>query len=169
MKIEIRKISFYERMSEETNCFVADLYINGKKVGICKNDGHGGCSEYHGDSKENDQIIREAEAYCKTLPKVKCGTMEWEQNLEDYIDQLLEDHLKAKAQKKVEKLMLTAILWGVPNSGCYTALKYAVPLTHVAKVQPIKLQETVNAIKFKYCCGNVQILNTNLKELGINV
>ncbi len=33
-------------MSEETNCFVADLYINGKKIGYVKNDGRGGCTDY---------------------------------------------------------------------------------------------------------------------------
>jgi hypothetical protein len=43
MKIELRKISFNERMSEETNCYAADLYVDGKKVGEVGNDGHGGC------------------------------------------------------------------------------------------------------------------------------
>jgi hypothetical protein len=172
MKIELKRISFNERMSEETNCFVADLYINGKNVGECKNEGHGGCTNYNGFSKENNEIIRQAEAYCKTLPKVKWKDMEWEQSLEGVIDQLLEDHLKAKfelkAQKKFEKLQQTSILWGVPNAGTYTRLPYSVPLSHVAKVQPQKLQERVNQIKEAYCVGGVVILNTNLKELGIN-
>jgi hypothetical protein len=40
--LELRKISFQERMSEETNCFVADIFKKGKKVGEAHNDGHGG-------------------------------------------------------------------------------------------------------------------------------
>ncbi len=173
MKIELKRISFNERMSEETNCFVADLHINGKKVGYCKNDGHGGCTDIHGDSKSDYQVIAEAEAYCKTLPKVKSGTFEWEQDLEWVVNMLLEDHLKAKfelkAKKKFEKLQLNSILWGVPNSGRYTRLPYSVPLSHVAKVQPQKLQEKINQIKEAYCGGDIVILNTNLKELGILV
>ena len=174
MKIEIKKISFNERMSEETNCFIADLYINGKNVGECKNEGHGGSTWCRGNSKEANVLIAEAEAYCKTLPKVKCGNIEWEQTLDGYIDQLLEDHLKAKfelkAKKKFEKLQLTSIVWGKPNTYGQMHLPYNIALSHVAKVQPEKLQERVNAIKTMYCTGgDVVILNTNLKELGINV
>jgi hypothetical protein len=123
MKIELKKISFSERMSEETNCFVADLYINGKNVGSCKNDGHGGCTDYYGSTLEDQKIIREAEAYCKTLPKVKFTDMEWEQSLEGVIDDLLTAHLKANAVKKFNKKMqkkyASAICYGkITNNGC---------------------------------------------------
>jgi len=163
MKIELKKISFNERMSEETNCFIADLYINGKKVGYCKNAGTGGCTDYNAYTSEDRKAIAEAEAHCKTIPNV------WESNLEGMIDQLLEDYLNAKAKKRINKLMEKAILWGVPNSGRYTMIKYIVPLSHVAKAQPQKLQETIDAIKKLHCAGNVQILNTNLEALGIQL
>jgi|JFJP01.1.fsa_nt_gi copper chaperone CopZ len=169
MKIELKRISFNERMSEETNCFSADLYIDGKKVGSCKNDGRGGCTNYGGNSTADYDIIKEAEAYCKTLPKVKSSfdNFEFEQSLESVIDELLEEYLKAKEKSKVQKLMEKAILWGVPDSGRYTMIKYNIPLSHVANVRLKKLQETVDAIKIKHCAGNVQILNTNLEALGI--
>jgi len=67
MKIELRKISFNERMSEETNCFVADLYINDKKVGYVKNDGCGSQTDYRGNSHANNETIRKAEAYLQNL------------------------------------------------------------------------------------------------------
>ena len=88
MKIELKKISFYERMSEETNCFAADLYINGKKVGECKNDGQGGCTDYYGSTLENNQLIREAENYFKTLPQVKAEGLNfmYQPTLENAID-----------------------------------------------------------------------------------
>ena len=60
MKIELKKISFSERMSDETNCFIADLYINGKKVGECNNDGRGGCTNYGGNTKEGIYITTRA-------------------------------------------------------------------------------------------------------------
>ena len=96
MKIELKKIIFNEQMSEETNCFFAELYINGKKVGYVKNTGQGGQTHYNGYTKEDNETIREAEVYCKTLPKVKYGNSEWENSLEYVIDHLFEDWIMAK-------------------------------------------------------------------------
>ena len=169
MKIELKKISFNERMSEETNCFIADLYINGKKVGYVKNDGHGGCTDYRGNSKEDNVLIREAEAYCKTLPKVKYGEHEFGQDLESVVNTLLEDHLKAKERKKMEKYMLTGILFGIPNSGSYSRIDYKHSLSALAKVNHLALQARVNQIKERYCTKGEVILNTNLTELGISI
>lgn len=39
---ELKKLKFHEDMSEETPCFSADLYENGKLVAHASNDGHGG-------------------------------------------------------------------------------------------------------------------------------
>jgi len=168
MKIELKKISFNERMSQETNCFIADLYINGKKVGYAKNEGHGGCTDYRGDSKEGNVLIAEAEKYFLSLPKVKPNGYNFmlQPTLEGAIDEQLEDFLKAKAQKKMEKQMLTAILFGVPNGYSYTMIKYSSPL---ASMTTIGLQTRVNDAIRKYCIGGVVILNTNLKELGVTV
>ena len=47
MQIELKNIKFFEAMSEETNAFVADVYVNKVKVAYAKNDGHGGCTFYH--------------------------------------------------------------------------------------------------------------------------
>lgn len=58
-------------MSEETNCFAADLYINDKKVGEYKNDSQGDSTNYYSNSPENNQIIREVEEYFKLLSKAK--------------------------------------------------------------------------------------------------
>lgn len=168
MKIELKKISFSERMSEETNAFTADLYINGKKVGYCKNTGCGGCTDYYGDSKEANQVIREAEAYFLSLPKVKPNGYDFmlQPTLENAIDEQLELYLKAKADKKMQKLMEKAIIWGNPNGDGYTYMNYKQPLSNI----PVfNLQKLVDNVKAKYIKGNVVILNTNLKELGINI
>lgn len=47
MKIEIKNISYSERMSEETSCFSADLWVDGKKIGVISNRGTGGCDDFH--------------------------------------------------------------------------------------------------------------------------
>lgn len=42
MKIELKKISFSEKLSQETNAYSAELYVDGKPIAICSNDGWGG-------------------------------------------------------------------------------------------------------------------------------
>jgi hypothetical protein len=170
MNIELKKISFNERMSEETNCFVADLYIDGKKVGYCKNNGHGGCTDIHGNSKDDFTVIAKAKEYCKTLPKEKMFGKEFEQTLEDVVDKKLEEYLKAKQKAKAEKKMLkqqlTGILFGVPDGDRYSYYNYKQPLDYFSTSA---LQTLVNQVRDKHCTDGVEILNTNLKELGVTL
>jgi hypothetical protein len=173
MKIELKKISFSERMSEETNCFVADLFINGKKVGECKNDGHGGCTDYHGITKEDNVLIKEAEAYCKALPKVKYHDMIWEQSLEGVIDDLLTAHLKAKDlqkfNKKMQKKYATAICYGkITNNGCEFATTYWKGRT-LAQIPLDVLQKTYDNVKATKLQNGDIILNDNLEALGVKL
>lgn len=168
MKIELKKIEYNERMSEETLCFVADLYINGKKVGYCKNDGRGGCTDYNGHTKEDNQIIADAENYCKTLPKAKVDgyDFEYQPTLESMIDDQFTLWLKKREEKKMQKLMETAILIGKPNAGIYSYFKQKRKLYEFPVNQ---LQEFINKIKTKHCTDGKVILNTNLTKLGINI
>ena len=165
MKIELKSIKFSEAMSEETNAFTANLYINGKKVGYCKNQGHGGCTDYNADSPEQRPVIAEAEAYCKALPKTKWKNMEFDQSLESVIDQLLENWLKARETKKFERKMTKAIMVGIPDSSSYGIYRFKVALS---KIPTAQLQASVGRIHAKLHKGEV-ILNTNLTALGINV
>lgn len=170
MKIELKNVSFNERMSEETNCYVANLYINGKRVGYVKNDGQGGQTDYHGNSMEDSVIIRQAELYCQKLPKIKSEqyNFEYQPSLESVIDDLFENWLKAKETKKMEKTMKTAILYGVPNGLSYTRISWSknTPLSAI----PVNiLQNTVDKIKKEKCVNGVEILNTNLQALGVNI
>ena len=164
MKIELKKIYFSERMSEETNCFAADLYINGKKVGYVKNDGQGGCTDYHGYTKEDNEIIRKAEEYCKTLPDVTSHGYVLKQNLELVIDTLFEEHiiakLKAKEEKKMQKLFQTAIVFGKPNAPQYRYMNFKQPLSSIPMS---KLVFYVAKVVSDHCRDGVQLLNTNFK------
>ena len=165
-KITLKKISFYERMSEETNCFAADLYINGKKVGEAKNDGQGGCTNYYGNSIENNEVIRQAEMYFKSLPmQTSEHGFNYKPSLEFAIDDQFELYLKTKEEKRKLKLMETAILIGKPDSVSYMYFKQKRKLSDF----PINiLQSFVSSLKAKYCTDGNVILNTNLKQLGIN-
>jgi hypothetical protein len=164
MKIELKKIEFSERMSEETNCFVADLYINGSKAGYVKNDGHGGQTDYRADSPELRPVIAEAEEYCKTLPDIDYGTFTLPSSLEHVIDQLFEDWIVAKERRKKERKMQTCILVGKPDAMMYSYYNFKRPLSSIPKAT---LELNIKRIKEKHR-GEV-ILNTNLAELGVQV
>jgi hypothetical protein len=65
MNITLKNIQHAAFASEETDCFKATVYIDGKKVGTVSNDGHGGCNMY-----EPWQIGKTLNEYGKTLPPI---------------------------------------------------------------------------------------------------
>tara|TARA_Y100000004_G_C8870256_1_gene392989 strand:+ start:53 stop:520 length:468 start_codon:yes stop_codon:yes gene_type:complete len=44
--IQVKNVKIHMDMSEETLCFSASVYMNGKRVGTASNRGHGGCNDY---------------------------------------------------------------------------------------------------------------------------
>ena len=107
MNIELRKISFNARLSEETNAFVADIYLDGKKVGDARNSGHGGSTLISPRSLEI-----QLDEYAKTLPMIVTDLPGLNQGEEFYsyaqtgesiIDGLLNDHLVTKELTRLLK------------------------------------------------------------------
>lgn len=117
MKIELKNFKYSEWNSEETNCFRSDLFLNGKKVGVCFNEGHGGPTGYHGIEHHWSQTIKDMEEYCKTLPpivytKEKDGhDFTIDMTLEHFIDELVMEQLDKKSQKKKEKDMSKGVVF----------------------------------------------------------
>jgi hypothetical protein len=111
MKIELRNIKRAAFASEETHCFEATIYIDGKRAGDVRNDGHGGPNFYQPFALET----RLAE-YAATLPPVAMdmgdGTTEtYPQDADILIGDLLEDHLLAKDLKRAmtNKILFTKV------------------------------------------------------------
>lgn len=71
MKLELKNIKHTEWASEETHCYQAALYVDGKPVAIVSNDGHGGCDrdydhpKFKGDYRATMKAVHD---YFKTLP-----------------------------------------------------------------------------------------------------
>lgn len=173
MKIELKRIQYSSRLSEETNAFAADLYINDIKAGEAKNEGHGGPTHYYARNEQGRQLITEAEAYCKNLPPVKYafGRREgsYDMNLEHYIDDLLENHLDErelqKFKNKMNKDMLKGIVIGVPNANAYSAWSFNTSIDQIL-AHPRGTEQLTNEIKKlipKLTDGKI-ILNTNIPE-----
>lgn len=138
MKIELKNIQHSPSLSEETEAFTANLYIDGVHVGFAKNQGHGGPTDYHAIKPEFDSVIAQAEAYCKGLPPDVYpsviddgGPMVIEMNLENFIDKLLSEHLKQKDVARLRRLQAKQILFGNIDSGTIAGIAYRRPLAEI--------------------------------------
>lgn len=99
-RLSIKNVEFSERLSEETNAFAADVYLDNKKFASAKNDGHGG-STFIQPYPNGREMYKEAEAYAEGLPKIKVSeTFSLDMNLEHAVDELFEQWLKTRDFKK---------------------------------------------------------------------
>ena len=78
MKLELKNIKHTEWASEETHCYQASLYVDGKPVAIVSNDGHGGCDrdydhpKFKGDYRATMKAVHD---YFKTLPNTDASDL----------------------------------------------------------------------------------------------
>jgi len=63
MNITLKNIKHIPRLSEETECFTASIYIDGVKKGEASNRGCGGCTDIH-----PRELAESIHNYAKTLP-----------------------------------------------------------------------------------------------------
>lgn len=126
MVITLKNIYVGERLSRETMAFQATLYINGYRVGVITNDGHGCPNMYRPLDDKGVMLIRQAEDWCRKLPPmVLADTMSdgkpvtIPMELEIYLDNIITDWLMkkdiGKFRRKAEKKMSSAIVFGVPD------------------------------------------------------
>jgi hypothetical protein len=100
----LKNIKVCEWASEETTCFTATLYMNGKRLGEVRNDGQGGCNYYDFNTKEIKTI---AEEYLWNAHVDFCKEYNFEPqekdtfhfSLDPMIDNLLDQHDLAKQVK----------------------------------------------------------------------
>lgn len=96
MRVELKNIKHYESLSEETNCFQATIYIDGKRAGEASNRGHGdpiNILPY--------DLHKTLNEYAKTLPPLDYEGIQIEQDAEIIIGNLLTDWLISQDLKKL--------------------------------------------------------------------
>ena len=100
MKLELKSIKNAQWKSEETHCYNANLYVDGKPFAIVGNHGQGGA-----DSEDQDprfkgnwsEKLREVEQYCREAYKFKGYKDVWiNGSMEHACHVLMEDHLERK-------------------------------------------------------------------------
>ena len=105
MKLELKNIEHTAWASEETHCYQASLYVDGKPFALVSNDGRGGCDRDYAHPKfkgDYFDMFRSVEAHFKSLPN---DPSEWnedgmEQRLEFWCADQVNDWLSARELKK---------------------------------------------------------------------
>jgi hypothetical protein len=109
MKIELKSFKYFSSLSEETNAFTADVFVNGKKIAYAKNDGHGGCTFYSAYPNQIEKL-KAVEEYVKSLPELNYQGLKIKMNLESFIDNLVDNKVnELETKKAITKLKTQCI------------------------------------------------------------
>jgi hypothetical protein len=57
--VQLKNLKVHDDMSEETMCFSANMYFNGKFAGNCSNDGRGGCARVYAEYEFRQYVHNE--------------------------------------------------------------------------------------------------------------
>lgn len=127
MQIELKNIKHAAFASQETNCFEATIYVDGRKAGSARNEGQGGSTFI-----EPRSLEQQLNDYAKTLPKTvtdfpdpqdKSKRFEYEQSAETLIDDLLVEWLLRRDLKRLLKKKVVYTKKGMPGVFSTKALK----------------------------------------------
>lgn len=108
MKLELKNIKIGPG-SEETIQFTAELYVEDKFAAYCDNTGKGGCTDIRGYEPGQKELLKQAEAYCKTLPHVTFGENSYPVTLEDWVDSEVYKFENKRHFKKEQKRILNGV------------------------------------------------------------
>jgi hypothetical protein len=105
MRLELKNIKIVKALSEETLCFTALAYVEGKKTFYVSNRGHGGCHEYtEVDCKPDTRARFDAiDAWAKSLPPEQFQGMELPRDLDSLIDEALHEYELRQTLKRITK------------------------------------------------------------------
>jgi len=104
MKFELKNIKYCEWKSEETHCYQATLYIDGKPLFLVGNDGYGGPDsiDTFGNKRWKDAqpMFDKMMKYIKGMPKIKTDWGEMNNDLDIICHDLLVKHLEKRDMKR---------------------------------------------------------------------
>lgn len=156
-RITIKNVHFSEALSEETNAFTADVYLDGKKFGYAKNNGQGGCTNINRYPDKMEEL-KEAEAYANGLGEVDYGDFKMKASLDAVVDKLFSDHIEAKELKKAMKKGLVY----KAEDGSTELIQWNVPMSKVLEHSKGEAMLKAKILEIRSKGG--KILNTNIPE-----
>lgn len=125
MKVELKKFSYNSRMSEETDCFTADIWINGKKVGYAENTGKGGSNSIFFTDRAVEREFNEWAEAQPPMPSGYEGLDPLPMTADLYITCLAADLIEAKNKQKDEARQLK---WEEKNRQAFAQRGFPVTL-----------------------------------------
>jgi hypothetical protein len=125
MEITLKNVKIAAFASQETTCFEATLYIDGRRAAVVANDGGGGCNRYRFADRALEARFR---AHCAALPPLPAdpergyGPLPMDADL--LVGQLLARH---EAEKQHRRWCKDAVVFRLKGDevGTYRSLKTA--------------------------------------------
>lgn len=116
MKCELKNVKINDKLSEETTCFSATLYVDGVRTAEVANRGTGGCDEYR--RVFDPARLAAFRAFVKSLPPEppldgKGEPLPMDADL--YVANLLEAHEKGRVLRRLEKDCKTKLCFAIPG------------------------------------------------------
>lgn len=113
MLIEIKNLKSIERLSDETLCFYATVYLDGKRAGEVSNTGEGAENDYH-----PLDLYHRLSAYADTLPNEMVNNLAFPQSPDSLISHAIH---RAESAKQLRSLMLSKVVFTKANErGIFT-------------------------------------------------
>jgi len=104
MNIALKRVKFHEDMSDETNCFSADVWADGKKVATAQNQGCGGDTFVSPVDGRADPAFKAFEKHCLSLPPKRYKGEGYDftspSSPSEIVDDLFEEWLKGWYERK---------------------------------------------------------------------
>ena len=146
MKIELKALKYSDFASQETHCFQANIYIDGKMRGTADNDGRGGMTTIR-----PWQLHNEIKLYTDKIPPriVKYGDTEMslDTSPDSYIDELV---TLALHEKDLKRAMKTRILFTRKNqvfeTQAFDAAKLKAAINHPQVREKLDADEILNLL-----------------------
>lgn len=136
MEIEIKGLRTNKAFSEETTCYQATIYVDGKAAFAASNDGHGGCDFYRPLPGYDGPSEKEISDWLKANkePMVSHG-MTLEYDLELFVGELIEaiDRQKTLARMLKSKIVVMIEHEGAPALASYPA-RFGPTPENIAKI-----------------------------------
>ena len=161
-EFELKGFKYLESRSEETYCFGATLYVNGKRFADCGNSGHGGPTDVH-IFPECRAFGNEVEEFLSKQPKIKCEEYDFEMDcdLEYVVDELVQKLLEAKEMKRIMNKTKNSLVFKGVDGEYYTMGWKSKALTELIVKHPIGRESIKKTIAEQVAKGSV-LINENI-------
>lgn len=166
LRVTLKAVEYFPSMSEETNAFKANVYVNNKRVGYAKNSGHGGCTDVNSFAEPlQRELFKKAEKFLLKQPQINIGDEAdpymVDCNMESVVDKMFEDWLQNREAKKIQKLTERKLVY--EEKGVYYGYGWK-QLTIKQVLENPRLRARLKQEVEEYLTEGKKIINTNLPE-----